>query len=50
MDKDNVKIVFAERLQTLVEEKHYNKKEFSIKVGIPYSTVLDWLKVKHRQI
>ena len=41
-----VKDVFAERLRNLIDEKGLNYQKFSTEIGIPNSTISDWLNKK----
>lgn len=41
-----VKDVFAERLKNLIGEKGLNYQKFSKEIGIPNSTISDWLNKK----
>ena len=48
MNKANydIRLIFSKRLKYLMEEKNLNIKEFSQKIGIPDSTISDWLLKK----
>ncbi len=51
MNKDSGVIeIFSERLKDLMSEKGLNIKDFSKGVGIPRSTISDWLLMKRRPI
>ena len=42
----DVQEVFSERLKTLMQEKNLNISQFALKIGIPDSTISDWLHKK----
>lgn len=42
----DVKKVFVQRLKTLIEEKGLSIKRFSEDIGVPDSTISDWLNLK----
>lgn len=42
----SVKDIFAERLRNLIDEKGLNFQKFSKEIGIPNSTISDWLNKK----
>ena len=42
----SVKEIFAERLKNLIDEKGLNFQKFSKEIGIPNSTISDWLNKK----
>ena len=46
MKEKSVKEIFAERLKEMLEEKALNIKNFSADIGIPKSTISDWLLLK----
>ena len=46
MKEKSVKEIFAERLKEMLEEKALNIKNFSVDIGIPKSTISDWLLLK----
>ena len=46
MKEKSIKEIFADRLKELLDEKGLNAKTFSIKIGIPKSTISDWLLLK----
>ena len=42
----DVKMIFAQRLKELINEKGITAKRLSEEVGVPYSTISDWLNLK----
>ena len=46
MKERSVKEIFAERLKYLLDDRGLNIKTFSMEIGIPDSTISDWLLLK----
>ncbi len=43
MDKNKIKIVFAERLKDLMDDKGLNQSTLAEKINIPQQTINGWL-------
>lgn len=46
MKEKSVKEIFSERLKYLINDRGLNIKTLSLEIGIPDSTISDWLLLK----